>query len=840
MKMSRISRRNLLGGVVSAALLRGQPADANWSQIQAAGSTAPAWYPLPVGGGGYQSKLSIHPSGVILSGPDAYGCYRSSTTLGTINTQLQTALTMPASFLPSPYIAGDSYDLAIDPNNANTFWWYWSCDNALVSTVLKSTNQGGNWSTTGFPITAAQGNGNLHGVIRQMIAPDPNNSSNVVYVGGYDALRVTFNGGATFATVSGITAPGTDPGVCAIQFDPTSGTTTNGGVTVTARILLSVYGTGVYVSTNGGASFSLISGSPTGVTKSCMGSDGNYYAVSYGVSTIVRISTANAMTTITCNIGVGNLALNPVNPAHAIAWDQFGGGAITFNGPINSGSPTGTHNGFAMNPLVAPDVPWLAVTTLEPSSGPMDWDPFVTTSTTSLTIGTGSKTLLGIGVGLNLIVGDSVRISNTGTPTNYMRGVVTAYTSASGGSLTYTVGNDDPLQYLGAQAGGSGTFAAWQITKDRFHYCCGYGRLYIDAPTANSPPTYVSQTSGIESLSSCAVLWPPGHDPQLIASDFAWRTQTSNPIGQTTGNASYQPAESYGTIADGNFMCFAVSDPATLFGVSVVFIGKSTNEGASWTALASTPAAVSTYGSGAWIAASTPLNIVVTNFNLANYTTDGGVTWQVPTGFPTVSSGAFRLWGNPLVADSVTVGKFYVIDNGGAFHVSTDGGATWTATGGSVAVTYPNLVAVPGHAGHLLYATGQVSGSGSTPAAIVASSPQTGFVPQFSANGGATWTPLPNVEEAICIACGAAKPGGNGYPSFAFAAWVSGVYGLWRCDNFDPANIAGSTYVNIGTWPNDMIDTPVSIAGDSLNWDWWIISQKNSGWRARVAPGRWP
>ena len=553
-----ITRRALLGGVAVSALTSGNADAAFWSGQTYAPSAAPAWYALPVGGGGYQSKLSISPSGTLLSGSDAFFIGTGSTKLGTPNVQLQTGASMPASFLPSPYIGGDCYDLLIGPSG--TFWWYWSTTS--IGTLLKSTNQGAHWQTTGFPITGANGNGNAHPIIRQMIAEDPNNS-NVVYVGGYDALRVSFDGGATFSTVSGITAPGSDPGVCAIQFDPTSGTTTNGGVTVTARILVSVYGTGIYVSANGGASFSKITSSPTGVTSSCMGTDGNYYACSYNVSSIVRISTANALTTISCNIAVGMMIVNPNNPAQGIAWDSIGGGCITFNGAINSGSPTGTHNGGGAGvSIVATDCPWLELTG-NPSLGPIDWDPFLTTSATSLTIGTGSKTLT-VATNQNIAINDPIRVSNTGTLTNYMRGLVTAYTPATG-SLTFTVGNDDPSQYLGAQTGGSGTFSAWSVTKDRVWYACGVGLLYIDAPSYSGALIYNSQTFGIETLSSCAVLWPPGYDPLLIASDFPFRTQTVNPVGQTVGNSLYVPVQG---ITDGNFACYAASDPSTTFYVN--------------------------------------------------------------------------------------------------------------------------------------------------------------------------------------------------------------------------------------------------------------------------------
>lgn len=73
------------------------------------------------------------------------------------------------------------------------------------------------------------------------------------------------------------------------------------------------------------------------------------------------------------------------------------------------------------------------------------------TSTTSLAIGTGSKSLT-IQTGKALVVGQWVTVTSTATPTNWMHGQVTAYTSGSG-ALSVNVG----------LTGGSGTYAAWTV-----------------------------------------------------------------------------------------------------------------------------------------------------------------------------------------------------------------------------------------------------------------------------------------------------------------------------------------------------------------------------------------
>lgn len=73
------------------------------------------------------------------------------------------------------------------------------------------------------------------------------------------------------------------------------------------------------------------------------------------------------------------------------------------------------------------------------------------TSTTSLAIGTGSKSLT-VQADKAFQIGQFVQIANTATPANYMFGQVTAY-NASTGALTVLV----------SAVGGSGTFAAWTI-----------------------------------------------------------------------------------------------------------------------------------------------------------------------------------------------------------------------------------------------------------------------------------------------------------------------------------------------------------------------------------------
>lgn len=73
------------------------------------------------------------------------------------------------------------------------------------------------------------------------------------------------------------------------------------------------------------------------------------------------------------------------------------------------------------------------------------------TSTTSLAIGAGSKSLT-VQTGKAFVVGQWVTITSTASPANWMHGQITAYTSGTG-ALVVNVG----------MTGGSGTIAAWTV-----------------------------------------------------------------------------------------------------------------------------------------------------------------------------------------------------------------------------------------------------------------------------------------------------------------------------------------------------------------------------------------
>jgi len=73
------------------------------------------------------------------------------------------------------------------------------------------------------------------------------------------------------------------------------------------------------------------------------------------------------------------------------------------------------------------------------------------TSTTSIAIGTGSKSIT-IQTGKNFVAGQFITVAYTTTPTNYMFGQITSYNSGTGA-----------LVFNATSIGGSGTQAAWTV-----------------------------------------------------------------------------------------------------------------------------------------------------------------------------------------------------------------------------------------------------------------------------------------------------------------------------------------------------------------------------------------
>jgi hypothetical protein len=183
-------------------------------------------------------------------------------------------------------------------------------------------------------------------------------------------------------------------------------------------------------------------------------------------------------------------------------------------------------------------------------------------------------------------------------------------------------------------------------------------------------------------------------------------------------------------------------------------IAFSTDNGANWFG-GTDPSGVS--GGGTVAAGADGSRFVWSPQGTGVHHTNGfGTSWQVSSGVP---AGAI------VESDRVDPKTFYAFKSG-KFYVSTDGGATF---GASAATGLPagdsvRFKALPGVKGDIWLAGGATDGA---------------YGLWHSVDGGATFTKLPNVEQADTIGFGKAAPGAS-YQTLYTSAEIGGARGVFR------------------------------------------------------------
>jgi hypothetical protein len=712
--------------------------------ICGAAQAATSWQDLKVGGGGWVRGLIVHSDGTMVGRTDTAGAYLYN---GTSWVQLVTNTSIPAAYLATdPTGIGEAsggfgvYEIAIAPLNSSIMYMNFG------GYVFSSANKGATWTQTAFP---SQGTGcnpndsNAHS--GQKMAVDPNNS-NIVYAGTEtNGMFVTTNGGASWSAVSGVPA-GTGPGITGILFSPVGGQV--GGVTQV--IYATSNGHGVYKSVNGGATWTATGGGPASVWAAAISTNGTYYAVG-GASAGIWSYNGSVWTQLSSAIAY-NIAINPFNQSEVAVTDDAGKVNISYN----AGS---TWTGPNINTsLSTPQIPWL-------------------------------------------LKGNSLG----GNPSPYF------YLSAGG--LQFSPVNNGQL-ILSAGTG------VWNMN------------VPASGATSATALTWTDFSSGIENLVANAILVPPvaGSSPILASWDRPFFKITNpNVFPSTYGSVNSD------TIQMGWSIDYASSSPSTVVALSNwngSQSGYSTDGGSTWTYFAAVPG-----GQAGEIAATTPQNIIIApEGSVPSYTTNQGASWT-PISVPGVSSwGAFHnsyiYKKRGITADRVLANTFYLYYGGYGVFQSTNGGATWTNVyngnngyidPGSTGYAYFNawLSSVPGNAGNLFYTGGWQLGGPPYP-----------VNEHFyrSTNGGATWTAVPNVMQVTCFGFGAPAPGQT-YPAIYIAGFVNNVYGVWQ--SIDNAQ----TWTQIGTYPLGNLVRLATISGDPNNYGEVYVGFDGGGYAYLPASG---
>ena len=273
--------------------------------------------PLRIGAGGYLTGIDIAPDDTMVVRTDTYGAYIWN---GSEWQPLVTSLSMPAAHVDTGNAEG-VYEIRIAPSNTNILYMEY------LGQVYRSSDKGTTWTDTNFAHVVQDPN-DANRMNGQKMAVDPINPD-IVYAGtGQDGLFVTMNGGTSWDRVSALppsaidTSTGLYPGISGITFDPTSGSAEG----KTNVIYAASYGSGVYRTDNGGASWSLLTGGPTDVEYATISSTGAYYVIGDHNTSIWRYMDGGwTNLTDTANTsGLQTVAVDPFNASHIIVQTSAG------------------------------------------------------------------------------------------------------------------------------------------------------------------------------------------------------------------------------------------------------------------------------------------------------------------------------------------------------------------------------------------------------------------------------------------------------------------------------------------------------------------------------------
>ena len=674
------------------------------------------WQVMKVGAGGFVDGLDVDPDGTMVARTDTNGAYLWN---GTSWQQLVTSSSMPAAFIAAnPVSSGQGvYEIQMAPSNSNIMYMMFD------GYVFSSSNKGTTWTQTSFAQITEDPNDSYR-MAGQKMAVDPNNP-NIVYVGTpQNGLFVTTNGGQSWSKVSAIPVSGTNsgdyPGITGILFDPAIGGVVNG---VTQTVFASSYGNGVYESTNGGSTWTKLSGGPSDVEYAAVSSTGAYYATDG--SNLWRYA-GGVWTELLSqsSYGIQSIAINPNNPNEIVTVSAADYLNVSYNGGATwSGIDEG-------NNLSSTDISWLATAN-----------------------------------------------QGTGSDAGY------AYLTIGGVAFSPTTPNE-----LIATAG----TGVWNVT------------IPTSGLTTTSNLVWSDMSVGIENLVANEILVAPGGKPILASWDrpfFYISNLNAYP-------STYGPVQSDNMVS-GWSVDYASSTPSFIVGIADWWgteeSGYSTDGGQTWTEFATElPGAGSSFVGGT-IAASTTQNFIWAPSGGVDpyYTLDGGKTWN-PITLPGVTSWsnfdwAYYLDTRSVTADRVLANTFYLYDNG--VFETTNGGKSWTEVySGALSPGAYNseIMAAPGEAGNLFFTAG-IQGDGSNPPSTA------GFY--MSTDQGKTWAALPNVLEVTTFGFGAAAPGSS-YPTIFIVGYVNDVYGVWQSTN------KGQSWTQIGTQPAGELDQITTISGD--------------------------
>lgn len=760
------------------------------------------WKPVQIGAGGWMRGMAVSPSDATrrYARGDVDNVYRWD------NAREQWFPTKLSSALPSAYTTaptnGGGGAIAIDPRNP---------DHVLVAfTLAGSADLNNFWGLNVFystdgAATYKAANLNLSGSLSQettgeRLAIDPGNG-NIAYLGppgagagsgNPDGLQRSLDGGATWTQVTGGGLPASTASLRyefqLPRIDGGSGTTTLSGKTASRTIYITyikhdetnndaVTGGGVLRSTDGGASWTDITGTILNAGASTVGfatldNAGNLWIADSGNNDLYRYTrSGSAWTTSYPNYGGGGgIAVDPGNAQRifavgnsSLARSLDGGSTWTDLGPLQFSSTQ--------------PIEWLRPSSYRPQGHYISVSGLYFDPAANLWISCGND-------GILTVTPNDATDSLTNPPlwSSSSEGIEEAVAEPSvlppGGKPVLTV-EDESLF------------------------------------TITNPDTYTAQHYPIN-------LWN-GNNGLASATDSSYAPNQPHYVVVSTaniiaGNPLVQSSEYAGYSADGGttwqvFPSIAAgTHPCILYGGSIAVSARATgheNDPAGGDNLVWIPSNFNDFS----IFAQGPAPF---------YSKDGGATWTQTASFNNAAGALQRTecpsntsytymgfqWGpwiftlsqHMLVADPVTPGTFYVDMTAGGLWKSVDGGITWTQLPGTNAPSLPQhgtMAAVPGVSGDLWLVDGH---EGAVTHGLF-----------HSLDGGNTFARSSLFDYAWTLALGKPAPGQT-YPALY-------VYGLYHGDpawGIFQSIDGGVTFNRIANYPYGITDVPNTM---TASWD---------------------
>jgi hypothetical protein len=779
-----IKRRELmLGGLLlpfaksasAAVVVKARPV----AQTAQAGKVSTlGWWPLPEGAGGFVTGMDCVADGTRVARTDTYGAYIWDSSLVSGNAsrmggwkQLVTLQSIPGIGTDvdvgggtKPGLSQDGVvEIVIDPSNSNNLWMHY------IGWLYKSTNKGATWTKSGyFKVKNPGGNGSSKSS-GKFVAIDPNQSS-VVYASTFGGgCRMSTDGGTSFSFAP--TVPSASRHI--ICFDSSGGTTTVSGQTRTKNVFVGAEGNGLYVSNDGGQTFTKISGSGTGATelktfrKMIDGKDGYIWIVDgdndSGSVWHWRSGSLTQLTIRGGSNGTQAVAVDPSKPARIVAIDNYGYLSVSQDHGSKwiVGIQFLANTTFPPTNRVASDVPWLANT----------HESFFTVGDIVFDPNSSNKLYCSMGIGVFYCNPPNTDVSFkwTSESSNIEQLVTIKMLCPPGGRIM----------------------------------CCNWDRALIRVPSDTTFPT--NQAPDNNGLFGSPTDITYGYDVDYDSGNpnnvVLWASggidrsgySTDGGVTFTRFSGAFPDTAGYGgyiAYAGGNNLARVAGDQSSR-------IYYTTNKGTSWN-LATIPG-VATSGNVGW-----------------NRTGGSWNSWQQR-----------HSWATDRVLNSDGVYRLYAWNTGSTapgLYMSSDGGANWSRVfAGKIGHGEITLKSVWGEGGHLFY----LDDSGNTRSGNIS----------FSSDGGVTWKGLiANSGQAIyarVLGIGAIYSG-QSYPSLCIVGYIRGAAGVFECRNFNPSTLAG-TWADIqnpsGSSANPFYSTdyPNDMDGHKDTPGIWYIGMTGSG-----------